>query len=142
LAEVTEQPYSWRAHPARDRRAQASLALTVMLAFCGFVYLAFSSLAWAALSFAILLASLSRFFFPSKFTIDEEGIIANYPLRRVRMKWAHLKGFVHDANGGYLSTRMKPSRLDGYMGMHILFGRHRDAMIERINRQLTKVDPA
>ncbi|MCZ6837409.1 MAG: hypothetical protein O7G85_16660 [Planctomycetota bacterium] len=142
MTDETEQSFSWKAHPARERRAQATMAILVILLFCGFVFFSFSSLAWAALSFGVLLASLNRFFFPSRFTIDEEGISANYPLRNMRLPWTHLKRFVHDANGGYLSTRARPSRMDGFKGMHIIFDLQRDTIIEKINRHLAEVKRA
>jgi len=138
MAEETMQPLSWQAHPARERRVQAAGALGVIIAFCGLIYTAFGSVGWAVVSMAVLLASLSRFFFPSRFEIDEEGITARYPLRRMRLKWAVLRRFAHDRHGGYLSRRSRPSRFDAFQGMHILFGSRRDEVIAAINRRLAR----
>lgn len=142
MADVTIQPFSWRAHPARERRAQAVMALGVIAAFCVVVFLAFASWAWTALCFVVLVASLSRFFFPSRFEIDDEGITARYPLRRMRLRWTELRRFVHDRYGGYLSTRARPSRLDAFKGMHILFGAQRDRVVATIDRLVKREHPA
>ena len=133
MTDETMSPFSWRAHPAKERLAYTIGALIVILAFAALAYLAFGSPAWAGLSIVVLVLALNRFFFPSRYTIDEEGITANYPLRKVRMLWKDLRRFVHDRHGGYLSTRARVSRLDAYQGMHILFDDQRDRIIECIN---------
>ena len=91
---------------------------------------------WGVLGAGIMLAALNRFFFPSHFEIDGEGITAEYPLRRLRLSWKDLRRFCHDRHGGYLSTRARRSWLDGYRGMHVLFGARRDAVIEQIRAHL------
>lgn len=129
------EPLAWRAHPAADRPAQAVLAIGIILVVAGFVYVTSESIGFALLSVLLLTAALNRFFLPSRFTIDEEGITAAYPLRRLRHKWNELQRFVWDDYGGYLSTRARPSRLDAYRGMHLLFEeRDRAHVIERIRR--------
>lgn len=128
--------YAWRAHPARERSAAALLAVIVILAVCGAVLLSAGSVGWAAGSAVILVVALNRFFFPSRFAIDADGITASYPLRSQRMTWVGLRRFVFDRHGGYLSTRARRSWLDAYRGMHVLFGSSRDAVIERIRAHL------
>ena len=76
---------------------------------------------------------LNRFFFASTFIIDDAGIEARYPLRKLRLEWKDIRRFLHDSDGGYLSTRSRPSRFDAYRGMHLLFSDDREkanALIE------------
>ncbi|MFQ5653776.1 MAG: PH domain-containing protein, partial [Planctomycetota bacterium] len=87
---------------------------------------------------ALLVLALNRFYFPSRFRIDDEGITARYTLRRQRCRWSEVRRFRHDERGAWLTPRSRPSRLDAYRGMHILFGRHREEVIERIRRCLTR----
>jgi hypothetical protein len=77
--------------------------------------------AWAVVAVLILLLMLNRFYFPSQFKIDDEGITALFPLRRQRLRWSELRWFRHDDQGGYLSTRIRPGWLDGRRGMHLVF---------------------
>ncbi len=107
-------------------------ALVVIAALAGCVLFAYGSLAWAALSLALLFATLNRFFLPSRFAIDGEGITARYPLTRQRFLWTDVRRFVHDRRGGYLSRSRRASRLDAFRGMHVLFGRHGDEVAESI----------
>ena len=67
---------------------------------------------------------------------DGEGITARYLLASHRLRWTDLKRFVHDARGGFLSTRSRPSWLDRYTGLHILFGGDREPVIEQIRDHL------
>lgn len=128
--------FSWQAHPARERIGAAALALGVIGAVAGVVLLSFQSLAWATAACLVLLAALSRFFFPSRFMIDADGITARYLLRTQQIKWRDIRRFVQDDRGGYISTRAKRSWLDAYRGMHILFGTHRETVIKRIRARL------
>ena len=130
--------FQWRAHPANDRRASALAALAVILGLSAASYLSFG-LPWAAASLVVLVLALNRFFLPSQFVIDAEGITARYPLRRQRIRWANLRRFVHDKHGGYLSTRSRRSRFDAYSGMHVLFGPHpqRDTIIQEIESHVS-----
>lgn len=127
---------TWSAHPARERIRSSLLAAAVILSVSLIIYISFRSVGWSLLSFTLLIASLNRFFFPSRYTIDPEGITARYPLRSLRYSWKHIRRFQHDRNGGYLSTRRSPSRFDAYRGMHILFGDEPEVVIRRIRENI------
>ena len=137
MTEDLSTDFTWQAHPARERIGAAVLALSLIGAFAGAVGLSFQSPVWAAVSCLVLLAALSRFFFPSRFVIDADGITARYLLRSQQVRWDDIRRFVQDDRGGYISTRAKRSWLDAYRGMHILFGIHREAVIERIRARLS-----
>ncbi len=142
MSDEAKQIMSWRAHPARERRAHAVGAGVAILALSLATFAMFVHFAWAPLAAGLLVVSLNRFFFPSSFTIDEEGITAQYPLRRLRLRWIDVRRFVHDRNGGYLSTRARPSRLDAYRGMHLLFGEQREAIVQCIQGLVARGEAA
>lgn len=150
LQEDSGDEFTWRAHPARERLANAIAALMFILAFSIAIFI-FSnsyagagsgSYAWAGLAFLVLLAALNRFFFPSTFHINSQGITARYLLKTQKLAWKEVRRFILDRHGGYLSTRAVSSRLDPYRGMHILFGPHREAVIKRIRAQLAQGEAA
>ena len=128
--------FTWQAHPARERIGAAALGLSVIGALTGVVLLSFQSLVWAAAACLVLLVALNRFFFPSRFMINADGITARYLLHTQQIKWCDIRRFVQDDRGGYISTRAKRSWLDAYRGMHILFGTHRETVIKRICARL------
>ncbi len=139
---MPEEPtqFSWCAHPARERTGPAGAGIVIVAAFAAAVWVAFGSVAWAVFSAVVLVATLNRFYFRSRFDIDAEGITARFPLRTKRFRRADTRRFVVDANGGFLSPRAKPSRLDAWQGLHVLFGRQREPVIERIRAHLAGGD--
>ena len=124
-------PFVWRAFPARSRPQSAIAGAMLIAAICAMIW-SFAGIAWAVGSALLLVLALNRFFFPSRFSIDEEGITATYLMTSQRLAWKNVRRFVHDAHGGYVSTRARRSRLDAYRGMHILFSDDRESIIRRI----------
>ncbi len=133
--EPATSPFIWRAHPAAERRGAAFAASLLVLAVAAAVGLGFGP-AWATLSVVVLVASLSRFFFPSRFSIDADGITARFPLGTKRLRWDEARRFVVDDRGGFLSTRARRSWLDAYRGVHVLFGRSRGQVVDLIRSRL------
>jgi hypothetical protein len=136
-ADNPKPEFSWYAHPLRERRWRGLAGLVIIAGFAIFVTMLMQNIGWGVLAAAVMVLILNRFFFPSRFAMDEDGITAWYPLRQSRFRWAELRRFVHDRNGGFLSTRATASRL-GARGMHILFGDQRESVIDRISRRVPK----
>jgi hypothetical protein len=134
--------FAWQAHPARERLGRAVVGVAVVILLAGIAGVLMESSGFGILALLILVLALNRFFFPSHFSIDAEGITASYPLRRLRKRWADLRRFVVDANGGYLSARARGSRFDAFGGMHVLFGEQRQTVIEQIRGRLTDGGPS
>ena len=132
-ADQSTPSFTWRAHPARSRPWSAVAASLIILAAAVAVWMSFG-IGWAIGSAIILVSALHRFFFPSQFSIDDDGIDAGYLLRRQRLRWRDVRRFLHDEQGGYLSTRARRSRMDAFAGLHMLFGDHRDEVIKRISQ--------
>lgn len=124
--------FSWSAHPFRERPGRALLGCVWITAFVLMVYATMGSAGWAWLAGVVLVGSLHRFFFPSRYDVDEGGITGRSLLGTQRMRWREVRRFVWDENGGYLSAHARASRLDAYRGMHLLFGEKRETVIGRI----------
>ncbi len=127
--------FTWRAHPAAERPGSAVGALAIIAGLAAATGLSFGA-EWAALAAVVLVLSLRRFFFPSTYIIDGHGLTARIALTSRRLRWADARRFLVDGRGGYLSTRGRRSWLDAYRGLHVLFGRHRDEVLQRISKHL------
>ncbi|MGD8396247.1 MAG: hypothetical protein PVF43_12315 [Candidatus Eiseniibacteriota bacterium] len=131
---------SWSAHPARERPAAAVLAGVAILALAVACARFGEHPLWGFLAVSCLFGALNRFFFPSHFSIDDSGITARHPLGRRQLRWQEIRRFTHDRYGGYLSTRARPSRLDAFAGVHLLFAglpaARRRSIVERIDARL------
>jgi hypothetical protein len=121
---VPQPVFSWHVHPARRYVGRAVVGAVVVAVFATLAAVLMQHPAWAVVAVIILMLMLNRFYFPSRFEIDDEGITARYPMRRQRLRWTDLRWFRHDDDGGYLSTRARPGLLDGSRGMHLLFDGH------------------
>ena len=140
------QAFTWHAHPARAHPGRAvgtTIAIVVIsgliftLCFFDGLSLATSSIVGSA-ALAVLVIALNRFYFPSRFEFDDEKITAIHPLKRHDMQWNRVQRFLHDENGGYLSTRANRSRLDAFQGMHLLFEEsRRDDIVRKIQSKIT-----
>jgi hypothetical protein len=136
MPEETPESFSWQAHPAAERRGAALAAAGLIVALAAAIWLSFGSPGWALFGIVVLVLALNRFFFRSRFRLDDEGITARFPLRTQRLGWANVRRFVVDEHGAYLSTRSVRSRFDAYRGLHVLLGRDRAAVITHIRTHL------
>ena len=128
--------FSWRAHPAVERVGPAVLGGVGVLGLAGSVYAFSGSPAWGVFALLVLTMALNRFYFPSRYDIDREGISARSLLGTKRLRWEEVQRFVTDRHGGYLSPRRARSWLDPWRGMHLLFGGQREAAVQRIRARL------
>ena len=135
---LPDEGMTWIAYPAVERPWAALGAFGVVLAVASSIYLSFDSVSWSLISVVVLVFSLNRFFLPSRFSISSKGISARYPLRHQHYAWNKIQRFRHDQRGGYVSARHRPSILDAYLGMTIFFGKHRETVVELIQRNIQK----
>ncbi|MCL4209519.1 MAG: hypothetical protein KJZ68_02540 [Phycisphaerales bacterium] len=134
----------WRAFPAKQRPGRAALGIVIILAIGAMTGGLFhadgfspaTSVGMGLLASAILVLVLQRFYFPSFYAIDAEGITARTFLSTLRLRWTEIRRFLHDETGGFLSTRAVPSRLDSFQGLHIVFGEDAPRAIRTIEERL------
>ena len=127
--------FQWAAFPAKKRVKLSIIGGMIILALAISIYYSFNSWILTLLTIFVLVLRLNRFYFPSSFSIDKEGITANYFLRSHKMNWNEIKRIVTDEFGAYLSKSSNPSRWDAFRGMHILFGNDRNKVMEILNRR-------
>jgi hypothetical protein len=131
--------FSWSVHPMRERpplALAAILIITLAATLCG----ALAGPLYSLLAVLLLIAALNRFFFPSKFTLDDHGLTAEHPWRTTRIAWSEVRRFNHDRHGGYLSRRKNASRWDAYRGVHILFGANGEEAVREIDAHRRSVN--
>ena len=91
---------------------------------------------WGIFAAGVLVVGCNRFFFPTRYELDAEGITARFPLKTARNQWPELRRFVYDETGGFLSPRARRSFLDEYRGVSVLFGKDPEAVIHQIRSRL------
>ncbi|MCH8829561.1 MAG: hypothetical protein IID45_08295, partial [Planctomycetes bacterium] len=133
-----DETLRWRVHPARERMGAALFAAGVVLVLAWLAADLMQDRWWGVASGVFLFLMLNRFFLPSHFSVDQEGVTARFPLRTLQYRWTEVRRFLHDENGGYLSTRRRGSLLDSFRGIQLIFAGNSETVAARIDAVLEK----
>ena len=98
------------------------VALVVIIGVGVFVSLLAGDWIWGVLAVVVLFATVTRFYLPSRITISEEGILAEFPLVSRRVTWNEVTWIRHDQQSALVRTTRKRFRGREFT---ILFGRER-----------------
>ena len=126
---------SWVSHPARIRRTASLLVLVFMHAVFIMVYLITSSILMITLAALIFTATLSTFFFPTKYKISKNRVKIKYLVNKVDKDMNSFRSYYPDKNGVLLSPFSKPSRLENFRGVYVRYHQNKaevDAFIKKI----------
>ncbi|MCA9286911.1 MAG: hypothetical protein KDA22_16935 [Phycisphaerales bacterium] len=114
-------PIEWRAFPAAERPWATVGAVAVIAALAGSAWVLTGSIAWPAFSVVVLFLALCRYFLPTHYRFDEQGVVAAHPIAPKRLRWNEIRRCGFDDRGGFLGRRVRPSLLDGVTGVHLTF---------------------
>lgn len=132
----TPEELSWTAHPFRERRGAALLALLLIAGFTAASYWASGGGMWGLLAAPVLLVSLNRFFMPSRYVMDATGVTARHAFTKCRREWQDVERWAADAHGAILLPRKSGPKSRRDRGMQILFGTQRTAVLDRLRFHL------
>ncbi len=135
----------WTAHPLRESPVKAVIASMIVLA-CGLlVALSIPDVLGGVLAggaaMIFLFFMCNRFFLPSSYRMDENGIAVRYPVGTRSLRWKELRRFPHDQSGGYLSTRLRGGMFDS-RGISVLFAGRGVEIIPRIQACIERAERA
>ena len=128
--------YSWTCNPSDIHPVRRFFAWGCVGLFGGSIIMS-NTIIGVALT-AILIASIATFLFPSRFTIDQSGITASYPLRKKFYEWSQIRRLKLFQHSAYMFKRKKPSNLDGWTGLTLFFNSDRDEIVRHLNRFLSE----
>lgn len=83
-------PFLWTIHPARARPVAAACALVALSAMGVLVCQLAGDWLLGALASLALFLSLTRFFLPTRYRIDDEAAQVIYPLSTSRLLWSEV----------------------------------------------------
>jgi hypothetical protein len=131
---------TWTVHPFKESVKATILVIFIIMFICGVVYYSFGEIFWVILSLIFLLGSLSSFFFPTTFTLDDEKVRVKRVFTTITRAWNAFRGFYWDKNGVQLTPFSHPSRLDSYRGLFLKFGGNKEEVLDFIKSHLKSVD--
>ena len=119
---------TWRVFPARDKRKLA-VFLLVVVAFLSIVFYT-SGVFWTVFAAVILALSLSSFFTPTTYTMDDEKVTIKRPLYSITRRWDNVRRVTVHKNGVFLSPFRKRTRMENFRGVFLIV---RDNMDDVVN---------
>ena len=131
----------WRCHPLR-RKPWVSIKVSIFVILVGVLvyYATDNSKAFATLALVVMFASLAKFYFPTSYKLTERNVIVKTTTQTLTKDWSIYRSFHPDKNGILLSTFARPTRLENFRGLYLMFSENRNEVIEivkdRINSKM------
>ena len=113
------------------RRPLVTIAVTIFVVICGMaVYMATEqSQIFTVLTIVILYASLSKFYFPTSYAMNNEGIAVKTMTQKIVKPWSMYRSYYPDKNGVLLSPFTQPTRLENFRGLFVMFDGNREEIL-------------
>ena len=128
----------WSTHPVKRNILVSILVVMFLFVIWFVVYLTTSSLFLTGLSVVIMLGSLSSFFLPTHYELDQEKIKVKFFLTTREREWGAFRSFYVDKNGILLSPFAKPSRLENFRGIYIRFNQNKDQVVDFVKSKIKR----
>jgi len=129
---------SWCYHPAALSKAKTAMAAAVILAFGVFVWWYSQSGIFALLAVLILIASLGVFFFPTRYTLSEDGLTIEFLGTKQVKKWDSFVRAEPEKSGIFISPFARKSFLEHYRGLFVRYDGNKDQVDRFVLNVLAK----
>lgn len=126
----------WVSHPFRQSARRATIASLTVLGSGVVTYLIMSSPGFGLLATIVMFFSLSKFFFPARYSLDDSGVTVKTTTQTFTRPWNQFRSYYVDANGILLSPFAVPSRLENFRGLYITFSGNKDEVVEFVKARV------
>ena len=126
----------WSVFPFLEDTRRSAIVVSIVVAACVAVHLAFKDVFLTVLSLAILLVSLHTFFTKTTYRLGEKGVTVRPVGVKTFKTWSAFKRYSADGKGVTLSPFAKPSRLDPFRSVRLLYGGNRDEVVAFISKRV------
>lgn len=138
--DLDDLPLVWKVHPFKEHWIK-SVALILFLIFViGIVQSSFHQPFLTGVSLLVLIGSLLRYFFPTEYRVNDEGIQITFLGRIKFRKWTEFKSFYLCKTGLQLSPFPRPHWLDTFRGHFVMLGTDKEAVISYIKQRVHDVE--
>ena len=128
----------WSSHPVRKNVWVSILVVVFLFVIWYVVYLSTQNIILLALSVVIMLGSLSTFFLPTRYELDDDKVKIIYLLSTRERKWDTFRSYYVDKNGVLLSPFERPSRLENFRGLYIRFSQNKEQVVDFVKARIVK----
>jgi hypothetical protein len=127
---------TWSVFPFKEDLRRSTIVVLIIAVSGIVVYVAFKDVFLAVLSVVILFASLHTYFTRTDYRLDADGIEIKTSLAKTARKWSHFKRFHADRKGITLSPFAKPSRLEPFRSVRLLYGGNKEDVVEFVSKNI------
>ncbi len=129
---------SWCYHPAAKNKAKTALTAAAILAFGIFVWWYSQSVIFAFLVALILTASLGVYFFPTRYTLAEDGLTVEFLGTKQVKRWNSFVRAAPEKNGIFLSPFARKGFLEHYRGVFVRYDGNKESVDRFVLSALNK----
>ena len=135
---MSTEALSWTSHPLKKSKKKTVYLILALFLIWSLVFWA-TAYSWGFLFLAVLIltASLSPYFFPTKYELSQEKVKVHFLAVKKEKAWSEFRSFYPDKKGVFISPFAKPNRLENYRG---LFLRYEGNQEEVLNFVKSKID--
>jgi len=133
-----EAVLKWSIHPVKRSIKISIFVIFFLLVVWFLVYLTTFSLFLTIVSVVIMLGSLSPFFLPTYYELNNEKIKVKFFFNTKEKEWDMFRSFYVDKNGVLLSPFEKPSRLENFRGLYVRFNQNKDEVVDFVKSKIEK----
>ena len=133
---MSEVSLKWVVHPLKKNKKKTVLLGLFLFLIWGLVYWCTLSLGYLLLAIFILIASLSAYFFPTVYELTPEKVIVKYVATRKEKPWDSFRSFYADKNGVFLSTFPKPSRMENFRGLYLIYNDNKEEVLNFVKSKI------
>jgi hypothetical protein len=138
----TGRVLEWTTHPVK-RRPMVSIMVTVFVLLISLiVYYTTMSKMFGGLALVVMFASLAKFYFPTTYRLTDDRITIKTMTQTLHKDWAIYRSCYPDNNGILLSPFVRPSRLENFRGIYLMFSGNRDEVIQFVRERIGKKQAA
>jgi hypothetical protein len=129
----------WRSWPVVNEWPRSAVKSGVLVVVCVAAGMAFGGVGYGLLAAAMLTLALARYFFPTRFVLDEAGVSCRMLGSTGRLAWSQVRRVVVQRAGVFLSPLPRPSRLDSFRGVFLRFAGNAGEVTEFVGRKTNMV---
>jgi len=132
--------FQWTAFPLRESPHKGVLFWVIVVATIWAIYWNFGSIPLTAIAAILLLGSLSSFYLPTHYTIDEVGVRVKRVLHNKSLSWSRIRSVADELEGLFVSPFPVKSRLENFRGVFLPYRNNRDRIIELVREYAPDVN--
>jgi hypothetical protein len=126
----------WTVHPVRRNMWRSALVTAFIILVAIVVYWSTASNAFTVLALVVLLLSLAKFYFPTRYRLSQAGVAVKTTTQTLTKTWSQFRSFYPDKNGVLLSPFTRPTRMENFRGLYLMCRDNKDEVIVFVKERL------